>query len=160
MLQIMELRKEVKMKQGSSEDYVMNALATRLPEFDQGPNSSSDTDTIHLLMKQIMEVWKSCREPMAELPKQEPNEEYKDYLELQNHIQMIDKAKVVSVNQMNDNPQVNAMQRDEKRKPFIGHKPRTHLCMNCGAKTHRTRKGVDLGAVKAEAITGANKEQF
>ncbi|CAJ0602638.1 unnamed protein product [Cylicocyclus nassatus] len=125
MLQIMELRKEVKKKQGSSEDYVMNAFATRLPEFNQDPKSSSDTDTIHLLMKQIMELWKSCREPKVELTKQESNEEYKDYLELQNHIQMIDKAKVpqVSVNQMNENPQVNAM----KRKPFIGHKPRTHL---------------------------------
>ncbi|CAJ0600434.1 unnamed protein product [Cylicocyclus nassatus] len=142
MLQIMELRNEVKKKQGSSEDYVMNALATRLPEFDQNPNPSPNTDTIHFLMKQIMDLWKSCREPMAELTKQESNEEYKDYLELQNHIQMIDKAKVpqVSVNQMNENPQVNAMQRDEKREPFSSHKPRAHLCMNCGAKTHRTRK--------------------
>ncbi|CAJ0593871.1 unnamed protein product [Cylicocyclus nassatus] len=87
----MELRKEVKKKQGSSEDYVMNALATRLPEFDQNPNPN--TDTIHFLMK-LMELWKSCREPIAELTKQESNEEYKDYLELQNHIQMIDKAKV------------------------------------------------------------------
>ncbi|CAJ0607625.1 unnamed protein product [Cylicocyclus nassatus] len=67
MLQIMELWKEVRKKQGSSEDCVMNALATRLPEFNQDPNSSSNTDTIHLLMKQIMELWKSCREPMAEL---------------------------------------------------------------------------------------------
>ncbi|CAJ0593869.1 unnamed protein product [Cylicocyclus nassatus] len=90
----MELRKEVKKKQGSSEDYVMNALATRLPEFDQNPNPN--TDTIHFLMK-LMELWKSCREPIAELMKQESNEEYKDYLELQNHIQMIDKAKVPQV---------------------------------------------------------------
>ncbi|CAJ0608229.1 unnamed protein product [Cylicocyclus nassatus] len=98
----MELRNEVKKKQGSSEDYVMNALATHLPEFDQNPNPSPNTDTIHFLMKQIMELWKSCREPMAELTKQESNEEYKDYLELQNHIQMIDKAKVPQIDKSTD----------------------------------------------------------
>ncbi|CAJ0589053.1 unnamed protein product [Cylicocyclus nassatus] len=35
----MELWKEVKKKQGSSEDYVMNALATRLPEFNHDPEN-------------------------------------------------------------------------------------------------------------------------
>ncbi|CAJ0603694.1 unnamed protein product [Cylicocyclus nassatus] len=44
MLQIMELWKEVKKKQGSSEDYVMNALATRLPEFNHDPENGCTFD--------------------------------------------------------------------------------------------------------------------